>query len=323
MYNEMFKFYGDDIYKIGKSKDIAKRMTSYTTSYIKPVEVKFISELCVDYNMCERIVFDKLKNHRITANREFFNMNIEKLVATIEESVANINHGIGLVRTEKKSKRVTPVIEDVEPIILDEYLHVSEQDRNHGRYDQLKLNLRYLNFYETDNETIRTFSDVITCKEKINQFFNLGIYMDDYMTEDPSRDPARDVYEATTKVQLIKRLESALGISSFEIDFAVGQREIVKNYDSEAHFINDHVSDELFQSIKKAFRLSIDKPTSLYKCQQLYVKILRHITPIEMITSYRSHAKDTTGIRRVLYKLNKDALNRLFLFRQHFTSHTV
>jgi hypothetical protein len=147
--------------------------------------------------------------------------------------------------------------------------------------------------------------------------------MDDYMTEDPSRDPARDVYEATTKVQLIKRLESALGISSFEIDFAVDQREIVKNYDSEAHFINDHVSDELFQSIKNAFRLSIDKPTSLYKCQQLYVKILRHITPIEMITSYRSHAKDTTGIRRVLYKLNKDALNRIFLFRQHFTSHTV
>ena len=93
MYNEMFKFYGDDIYKIGKSKDIAKRMTSYTTSYVKPVEIKFLSGLCIDYHLCEKVIFDRLCNYRISPNREFFKLNIEQMVNHIEEVVSGVNNG--------------------------------------------------------------------------------------------------------------------------------------------------------------------------------------------------------------------------------------
>ena len=93
MYNEMFKLYGDDIYKIGKSKDIAKRMTSYTTSYVKPVEIKFLSGLCIDYHLCEKVIFDRLCNYRISPNREFFNLNIEQMVNHIEEVVSGVNNG--------------------------------------------------------------------------------------------------------------------------------------------------------------------------------------------------------------------------------------
>ena len=42
----MFNYYGDDVYKIGKAKDIGKRMYGYTTSYIKPVEIKYASIKC-------------------------------------------------------------------------------------------------------------------------------------------------------------------------------------------------------------------------------------------------------------------------------------
>ena len=93
MYNEMFRFYGDDVYKIGKSKDIAKRMTSYTTSYVKPVEIKFLSGLCIDYHLCEKVIFDRLCTYRISPNREFFNLNIEHMVNHIEEVVSGVNNG--------------------------------------------------------------------------------------------------------------------------------------------------------------------------------------------------------------------------------------
>jgi hypothetical protein len=36
LHNEMFKYYGDDVYKIGMSTNTKRRVTDYTTSYIGP-----------------------------------------------------------------------------------------------------------------------------------------------------------------------------------------------------------------------------------------------------------------------------------------------
>ena len=47
--NEMFKYYGNDVYKIGKAKDIKIRMSSYVTSYIKHYILNIASEEC-NYN---------------------------------------------------------------------------------------------------------------------------------------------------------------------------------------------------------------------------------------------------------------------------------
>jgi hypothetical protein len=42
----MFKFYGNNnVFKLGKTNDITQRMTGYTTSYIDPVEIKYLSKL--------------------------------------------------------------------------------------------------------------------------------------------------------------------------------------------------------------------------------------------------------------------------------------
>ena len=53
LYNEMYKYYGDNVFKVGKSKDVIQRMSGYTTSYIKAVEIKFISGSCLDYSIAE------------------------------------------------------------------------------------------------------------------------------------------------------------------------------------------------------------------------------------------------------------------------------
>ena len=72
MYNEVFNHYGDNVFKIGKSRDVIQRMNGYITSYIKPIEFKFVSQLCFDYSKAEKEVFTKLDKYRIVKNREFF-----------------------------------------------------------------------------------------------------------------------------------------------------------------------------------------------------------------------------------------------------------
>jgi hypothetical protein len=92
LYNEMFDLYGTDVFKVGKTKDLAKRLSSYRTCYIKQVEIKFLSDLCIDHHLCEKIIFDRLQKYRLVSNREFFKINIEKLVKQIEEVVNGINN---------------------------------------------------------------------------------------------------------------------------------------------------------------------------------------------------------------------------------------
>ena len=35
--NEVFSYYGENVFKIGKTRDIAQRVSGYVTSYLKPV----------------------------------------------------------------------------------------------------------------------------------------------------------------------------------------------------------------------------------------------------------------------------------------------
>ncbi len=72
LYNEVYNYYGDNVYKIGETNNIEKRMRSYTTSYIYPSEFKIQSEKICDSMLAEKLVFYYLKDYRIESNREFF-----------------------------------------------------------------------------------------------------------------------------------------------------------------------------------------------------------------------------------------------------------
>ena len=87
MFNIVFRQYGDDVYKIGKAKDVAKRMNGYITSYIDPPEIKYISSHCDNCSLVETIIFHKLRTQRINPNREFFKEDINALIEVIEETI--------------------------------------------------------------------------------------------------------------------------------------------------------------------------------------------------------------------------------------------
>ena len=92
LWNDMYKFYGDNVFKIGRTTDIQKRINCYTTVYIKPSEIKYISIKCDNYVIAEMLIFDLLKNNRIVNNREFFKINLNETIKIIEEVIYKINN---------------------------------------------------------------------------------------------------------------------------------------------------------------------------------------------------------------------------------------
>jgi hypothetical protein len=74
LYNNVYQFYGDYVYKLGCTNDIDKRLCTYTTNYIDKCEVKHKSKILKNCELAESILFYILRKHRIVENREFFNI---------------------------------------------------------------------------------------------------------------------------------------------------------------------------------------------------------------------------------------------------------
>ena len=91
VYNEVYQHYGDNVFKLGKSKDVIARLKGYITSYVKPVELKFVSKLCKDCARAEKTIFTRLDNYRIVNNREFFKIDKDFAIDIIEQVIDEIN----------------------------------------------------------------------------------------------------------------------------------------------------------------------------------------------------------------------------------------
>ena len=118
IYNRTYDIYGDNIYKLGKTKDIKKRLNGYLTSYLDKVEVKYLSKKCIDYSLAEKELFKRLRDYRINTRKEFFRIEMNIIIQEIDNIIENIN---------------TNIIEDVE-------IENVEIDIN-IEYDKLKKNL--------------------------------------------------------------------------------------------------------------------------------------------------------------------------------------
>ncbi len=85
IYNEVYKMYGENVYKLGCSKNAKKRLCAYTSYYINPCVIKHESQLIKYHNIAESILFIKLQQYRVSSNREFFNCTFEIIKETITE----------------------------------------------------------------------------------------------------------------------------------------------------------------------------------------------------------------------------------------------
>ena len=88
LWNPVYEKYGDNVYKIGKTKNLPKRKNGYITPYIDDSVYKYTSPLFNDMESAEKIIFALLKKYRIKKNREFFGCDLEIIKAQMNKIIS-------------------------------------------------------------------------------------------------------------------------------------------------------------------------------------------------------------------------------------------
>lgn len=79
-YNESFlKSYGECVYKLGRTKNLNNRISTYNTSFIKDSEYVLTSRVFKDSIKAENVLFFLLRKFRIRDKREFFKIEFDEL----------------------------------------------------------------------------------------------------------------------------------------------------------------------------------------------------------------------------------------------------
>ena len=82
LHNSMFLHHGPNVYKIGYSKNVERRMHDYFTSYIDEPEIVYCRE--VTSQDCETQLHRLMDAYRIKKTREFFDCPLQKIIEFIE-----------------------------------------------------------------------------------------------------------------------------------------------------------------------------------------------------------------------------------------------
>ena len=78
----MYLHHGPNVYKIGYSTDINRRVTDYTTSYIDEWTIVYSKE--VTSKECEMRLHKLMDVYRVKPNREFFDCPLEHVKRFID-----------------------------------------------------------------------------------------------------------------------------------------------------------------------------------------------------------------------------------------------
>jgi hypothetical protein len=90
--NDVYNYYGDNVYKIGKALNVKNRLGDYSTFYVDKCKVLYESDPVIDYNLCESIIFRIIDDKRVIKNREFFKGDIHEFKIIIDKVVGAINN---------------------------------------------------------------------------------------------------------------------------------------------------------------------------------------------------------------------------------------
>ena len=85
LFNSIFKQYGENVYKLGRTNNLNNRLKNYTTSFIDPSSYLYTSRVFHSSVKAERILFFILRKQRIRDKREFFHIQLENAISTIKK----------------------------------------------------------------------------------------------------------------------------------------------------------------------------------------------------------------------------------------------
>ncbi len=92
MYNDVYKLYGENVYKIGRAENVNKRFGSYCTSYLDNSKMIYKSNKTKYDRITENLVFNLLSSYRIKKKREFFKCDTNLIIKSIDEVIKHVNH---------------------------------------------------------------------------------------------------------------------------------------------------------------------------------------------------------------------------------------
>jgi hypothetical protein len=92
IHNNMYRYYGQDVHKLGQSSNMDKRMMAYSTGYIESCEIKLKSKKITNCELAEDILFYILRFDRISPKREFFNCKLPELIPLFKK-IENMFNG--------------------------------------------------------------------------------------------------------------------------------------------------------------------------------------------------------------------------------------
>lgn len=90
LYNDIYKSYGANVYKLGRTVNLKNRMGNYTTPFINASEYLYVSRKFEDSVKAERVLFYILRVYRIKDKREFFDLTLESIKKTFDR-LSNLN----------------------------------------------------------------------------------------------------------------------------------------------------------------------------------------------------------------------------------------
>ena len=85
LWNPVYDNYGQNVYKLGKTVNLPKRKGNYITPYIDESIYKYTSPYFDDMDSAEKILFALLHKYRIKNKREFFQCDLEIIIANIKK----------------------------------------------------------------------------------------------------------------------------------------------------------------------------------------------------------------------------------------------
>ena len=287
IHNEMYKFYGDDVYKIGKAHCIENRLKSYITGYVDPTSLLYSSIQCKNYSVCEREVHKRLQKYRMRPNREFFQVNSNIAIEVIESVVLELNElddeALNKYHNDIKDIRQKRILK---PEIVKMNENAFEELIQFGKTEDTVLlsNLNILNLNPFKTDVVIKYHSILTDKLKLHEHFNI---IQSLMNESVLN-PQSNICQ---KLEHIKSLEQRMKIQKYQINAKIDD------------IIYFDISDDEYQLICKLFRIVRKKPSTNYELFKLYISMLRNVMTSEIVISTKG---TTRANQKISYKLNKD-----------------
>ena len=237
LYNEMFNYYGDNIYKLGCSKNPETRLCGYTTSFIKPCEYKIISKKYIDCRLAENLLFKNITENRIEQNREFFKMDIleiKKEFKKIEIFFENktkeeiVKYFIEEYKENNKTKifkesRINKVKNELLQRLINEENKIQKSDKIlYKKISKKEIKDNILELFKIKETELNEFqTNLLSSDILIEKHFNLRAYIKNTIDKKIDRNVYKSLFTETVnrryvKIKLCKKFMEELGFNKLE-----------------------------------------------------------------------------------------------------------